>query len=162
MCDYVTGVIKKLVTQSINITHTDTIQKLSLQYNITFPQTCNATKFCFYFHNCENRYLVPTGAWYQEWNKLCMERWWFEVGLRLATNIICTTVLVLLLILNYCFCNSGYVILYPQPRSTIDGYSSFMEHHHHLCYAHECCVYDLTFVHPCLILLFLHCMLLFC
>jgi len=47
----------------------------------------------------------------------------------LATNTFLTTVVVSLLIAKIVFRNSGYIILYPQPRCAMDRYSSFTGHH---------------------------------
>jgi len=48
-----------------------------------------------------------------------------EIKPRLATNIIFTTVVVSLLSLKYHFCDSGYIILYPPPKSATDRYLPF-------------------------------------
>ena len=55
---------------------------------------------------------------------LLQEGWWLKVS-RLAANNIFTTVLVSLLTVNISFRDSGYVILYPQPRFSSDRYLSF-------------------------------------
>jgi len=44
---------------------------------------------------------------------------------RLATNNIFTTIVVSLLTAKFGLCDSGYIILYPQPRSATVGYLSF-------------------------------------
>jgi len=47
---------------------------------------------------------------------------------RLATNNIFITLWCHYLLQNIGFCDSGCIILYPQPRSATHGYPSFTEH----------------------------------
>jgi len=74
---------------------------------MTFHQTTNTRQLrwftFFYFNNCWNRNLGPTGDCYLDWNNLGVKVVVAETRPRLAANIIFTTLLVSLLSVNYWF-----------------------------------------------------------
>jgi len=89
------------------------------------PKKCHCSQF-FCLHNCWSLFLDFTGGCYQEWNNLGGRAISADNHPRLTRNIIFTK----LLTVNYRFCDSGYVIICLQPRSTTDGYLSCTAGHH--------------------------------
>jgi len=64
--------------------------------------------------------LGATGACYQEWNNLVVRPMVAEIWHRLGTNIFLLPLCVIAYRKIVGFCDTGYVILCPQPSSATD------------------------------------------
>jgi len=117
----------------------NTIKKTTCHHNLIQFSPEQAKKYrCFnflYFHNYWNLSFGPTKTYNQEWNFLVVRGWWLKVSIGWQQIIFFLLLWCHHSLQNVGFHDSGYVILYPQPRSTTDRYPSFIGHQIWLTYS---------------------------